>query len=67
VVAGKATKYLLYTYEEGRSLVANRALSQTDANTKALLSDNPVVRFLRHHVLTLGSVHNYLPTTRCTS
>jgi len=43
VVAGKATKHLLYTYEKGRPPVGKRTLSQTDTNAKALLSDNPVV------------------------
>jgi 2-polyprenyl-6-methoxyphenol hydroxylase-like FAD-dependent oxidoreductase len=60
VISGKAPEHLLGTYEEERLPVAERVLAQTDANTRVLLSDNPVVRFLREHVLTLDAVQDYL-------
>jgi len=60
VVAGKASERLLDTYEEERLPVAKRVLAQTDANTRVLLSDNPVMRFLREQVLTLDAVQDYL-------
>jgi hypothetical protein len=60
VISGKASEHLLDTYEEERLPVAKRVLAHTDANTRILLSDNPVVRFLREHVLTLDAVQDYL-------
>ena len=39
--------------------VARRVLAQTDTNTRVLLSDNPVMRFLRERVLTLDRVQAY--------
>jgi hypothetical protein len=59
VAQGEAPKHLLDTYEEERLPVARRVLNQTDANTKVLLSDNPIMRFLRHRVLTLDHVQDY--------
>jgi 2-polyprenyl-6-methoxyphenol hydroxylase-like FAD-dependent oxidoreductase len=60
VISDKASEHLLDTYEEERLPIAKRVLAQTDANTRILLSDNPVVRFLREHVLTLDAVQDYL-------
>ena len=59
VVQGEASERLLDTYEEERLPVARRVLSQTDTNTRVLLSDNPVMRFLRERVLTLDRVQAY--------
>jgi 2-polyprenyl-6-methoxyphenol hydroxylase-like FAD-dependent oxidoreductase len=59
VVQGEAPERLLDTYEEERLPVARRVLSQTDTNTRVLLSDNPVMRFLRERVLTLDRVQAY--------
>ena len=59
VVRGKAQERLLDTYEEERLPVARRVLTQTDTNTRMLLSDNPIMRFLREHVLTLDYVQAY--------
>jgi FAD binding domain len=59
VVREEASERLLDTYEEERLPVARRVLSQTDTNTKVLLSDNPVMRFLRERVLTLDRVQAY--------
>jgi 2-polyprenyl-6-methoxyphenol hydroxylase-like FAD-dependent oxidoreductase len=60
VVQGKASDRLLDTYEEERLPVARRVLAQTDANTRVLLSDNFVMRFVRERVLTLDRVQNYV-------
>ena len=60
VLAGKSPEHLLDTYEEERLPVAKRVLSQTDANTRVLLSDNPLMRFVREHVLTLKSVQDFI-------
>jgi 2-polyprenyl-6-methoxyphenol hydroxylase-like FAD-dependent oxidoreductase len=59
VVQGKAPEHLLDTYEEERLPVARRVLTQTDSNTRVLLSDNPIMRFLRERVLTLDHVQDY--------
>jgi 2-polyprenyl-6-methoxyphenol hydroxylase-like FAD-dependent oxidoreductase len=59
VVRGEASERLLDTYEEERLPVARRVLAQTDTNTRVLLSDNPVMRFLRERVLTLDRVQAY--------
>jgi len=59
VVQGEASARLLDTYEEERLPVARRVLAQTDTNTRVLLSDNPIMRFLREHVLTLDRVQAY--------
>ncbi|CAA9473050.1 MAG: hypothetical protein AVDCRST_MAG58-4068 [uncultured Rubrobacteraceae bacterium] len=59
VVQGEASERLLDTYEEERLPVARRVLAQTDTNTRVLLSDNPVMRFLRERVLTLDRVQAY--------
>jgi hypothetical protein len=59
VVQGRAPEHLLDTYEEERLPVAKRVLTQTDANTRVLLSDNPIMRFLRERVLTLDRVQDY--------
>ena len=59
VVQGNASDRLLDTYEEERLPVARRVLTQTDSNTRILLSDNPVMRFLRERVLTLDVVQAY--------
>jgi hypothetical protein len=59
VVQGEASERLLDTYEEERMPVARRVLAQTDTNTRVLLSDNPVMRFLRERVLTLDRVQAY--------
>ena len=60
VIAGKALERLLDTYEEERLPVAKRVLAQTDTNTRVLLSRNPVIEFLREHILTLDTVQDYL-------
>jgi hypothetical protein len=60
VTGGEAPRHLLDTYEEERLPVAKRVLAQTDANTRVLLSDNPVMQFLREHVLNLDAVQEYL-------
>ena len=60
VVQGEAPERLLDTYEEERLPVAKRVLTQTDSNTRVLLSDNPIMRFLREHVLTLDHVQDYV-------
>ena len=60
VVQGEASERLLDTYEEERLPVARRVLTQTDSNTRVLLSDNPVMRFLREHVLALDHVQDYV-------
>jgi 2-polyprenyl-6-methoxyphenol hydroxylase-like FAD-dependent oxidoreductase len=59
VVQGEASGLLLDTYEEERLPVARGVLAQTDTNTRVLLSDNPIMRFLREHVLTLDRVQAY--------
>ena len=59
VVQGEAPEQLLDTYEEERLPVARRVLAQTDTNTRVLLSDNPIMRFLRERVLTLDFVQDY--------
>ena len=59
VVQGNASQHLLDTYQEERLPVARRVLTQTDANAKVLLSDNPIMRFLRERVLTLDFVQDY--------
>ena len=60
IVQGEASERLLDTYEEERLPVARRVLTQTDSNTRVLLSDNPVMRFLREHVLALDHVQDYV-------
>jgi 2-polyprenyl-6-methoxyphenol hydroxylase-like FAD-dependent oxidoreductase len=60
VVQGEASERLLDTYEEERLPVARRVLAQTDTNTRVLLSNNPVMRFLRERVLTLGPVQDHV-------
>jgi 2-polyprenyl-6-methoxyphenol hydroxylase-like FAD-dependent oxidoreductase len=59
VVQGEASARLLDTYEEERLPVARSVLAQTDTNTRVLLSDNPVMRFVRERVLTLERVQAY--------
>jgi hypothetical protein len=59
VVQEEASARLLDTYEEERLPVARRVLAQTDTNTRVLLSDNPVMRFVRERVLTLDRVQAY--------
>jgi 2-polyprenyl-6-methoxyphenol hydroxylase-like FAD-dependent oxidoreductase len=59
VVQGEASERLLDTYEEERLPVARRVLAQTDTNTRVLLSDNPIMRFVRERVLTLDCVQAY--------
>ena len=59
VVRGEASERLLDTYEEERLPVARSVLAQTDTNTRLLLSENPVMRFVRERVLTLESVQAY--------
>jgi 2-polyprenyl-6-methoxyphenol hydroxylase-like FAD-dependent oxidoreductase len=60
VLAGKSPERLLDTYEEERFPVAKRVLSQTDANTRILLSDNPLMRFVRERVITLKPVQDFI-------
>ena len=60
VIAGKVLERLLDTYEEERLPVAKQVLEQTDTNTRVLLSRNPVIEFLREHILTLDTVQDYL-------
>ena len=60
VVTGQSPEHLLNTYEEERLAIAQRVLAQTDTNTKVLVSNHPIVQFLRERVLTLNSVQSYL-------
>ena len=59
VAQGKAPEHLLDTYEEERLPVARRVLTQTDTNTRVLLSDNLIMGFLRERVLALDFVQAY--------
>ena len=52
VIGGKASDSLLDTYEEERLTVAKEVLKDTHASTSLLISNNPVLRFARDHVLT---------------
>ncbi|MDP8953161.1 MAG: FAD-dependent monooxygenase [Actinomycetota bacterium] len=51
VVRGEAAPGLLDTYEEERLPVARAVLSQTDTNQRVFVSNHPVLRFVREHVL----------------
>ncbi len=51
VLQGKAAPGLLGTYEEERLPVARTVLNQTDASHRATISNHPVLRFVREHVL----------------
>jgi 2-polyprenyl-6-methoxyphenol hydroxylase-like FAD-dependent oxidoreductase len=60
VIKGHSPEYLLDTYEEERLPIAQGVLAQTDTNTKVLVSNHPIMQFLRERVLTLDSVQSYL-------
>lgn len=60
VMTGQSPEHLLDTYEEERLPIAKRVLAQTDTNTKVLVSNHPIMQFLRERVLTLDSVQSYL-------
>jgi hypothetical protein len=51
VLRGKATPALLDTYEEERLPIARKVLNQTDVNQRLMISNHPVLRFVREHVL----------------
>ena len=51
VTKGKASPYLLDTYEEERLPVARSVLDQTDTNQKLFISNGPITRRFREHVL----------------
>ncbi len=60
VITGQSADHLLNTYQEERLPIARRVLAQTDTNTKVLVSNHPIMQFLRERVLTLNSVQSYL-------
>ena len=60
VITGQSPDHLLDTYEEERLPIAQAVLAQTDTNTKILVSNHPIMKFLRERVLTLNSVQGYL-------
>jgi 2-polyprenyl-6-methoxyphenol hydroxylase-like FAD-dependent oxidoreductase len=60
VITGQSPEHLLVTYEEERLPIAQQVLAQTDTNTKVLVSNHPIMQFLRERVLTLNWVQNYL-------
>jgi 2-polyprenyl-6-methoxyphenol hydroxylase-like FAD-dependent oxidoreductase len=60
VITGQSPEHLLNTYEEERLPIAQRVLAQTDTNTKVLVSNHPIMQFLREQILTLNSVQSYL-------
>ncbi|MBD2078679.1 FAD-dependent monooxygenase [Leptolyngbya sp. FACHB-17] len=60
VITGQSPEHLLNTYQAERLPIAQRVLAQTDANTKVLVSNHPMMQFLRERVLTLDSVQSYL-------
>jgi len=64
VIGGKAAERLLDTYEEERKPVARRVLGETTRSTDLIVSKNPVLRFIRDHVLlhllSLNSVQGAL-------
>jgi 2-polyprenyl-6-methoxyphenol hydroxylase-like FAD-dependent oxidoreductase len=60
VIMGQSPEHLLNTYQEERLPIAQGVLAQTDTNTKVLVSNHPIMQFLRERVLTLDSVQSYL-------
>jgi 2-polyprenyl-6-methoxyphenol hydroxylase-like FAD-dependent oxidoreductase len=60
VITGQSPERMLNTYQEERLPIARRVLAQTDTNTKVLVSNHPIMQFLRERVLTLNSVQSYL-------
>jgi 2-polyprenyl-6-methoxyphenol hydroxylase-like FAD-dependent oxidoreductase len=60
VITGQSPEHLLNTYQEERLPIAQGVLAQTDTNTKVLVSNHPIMQFLRERVLTLDSVQSYL-------
>ncbi len=60
VIAGKVPATLLDTYDEERRPIAQAVLQQTDANTKVILSKNPVMKFLRERILPLEAFQKYI-------
>ena len=64
VIGGRAAERLLDIYEEERKPVARRVLGETTRGTNLIVSRNPVLHFLRDHVLlrllSLNSVQGAL-------
>ncbi len=51
VLQGKATEALLDTYQEERLPIAREVLHSTHRNTSFAFSTNPVIQFMRDHVV----------------
>ncbi|MBD2448923.1 FAD-dependent monooxygenase [Nostoc sp. FACHB-152] len=60
VITSQSPEHLLDTYEEERLPIAQGVLAQTDTRTKVLVSNHPIMQFLRERVFSLNSVQSYL-------